>query len=106
MGLFSKTYAELSNEAIEILNQVKAKITDNSDFAWVPYNSAEELRNEIEECIDQLRMENKSSLDNTYSHFLPTATFQEHSMSNGWSAEYRELANKFDKVYKQMKSYG
>jgi len=35
--------------------------------------------------------------------FAPTGTFQEHSISNGWSNEYLALAEKFDKIYDALK---
>lgn len=103
MQLFSKTYTQLSTEAISILKIIKSKITDDSDFTWVPYTNAEDLRREIDKYVVQLEIKSGYDLEEIYSHFLPTSTFQEHSMSNAWSDEYMELAEKFDEIYKQLK---
>lgn len=104
MKLNSQTYSQLSADAIDILITIKSKITDDSDFTWVPYNDAGHLRQEIDRRINDLKLENRNALSEIYSHFLPTATFQEHSMSNGWSDEYMTLAIRFDKIYEQLKS--
>lgn len=100
MGLFKP---DSFSEAIDILNKIKPKITDTSDFASVPYASAEKLRKEIDLWIGRLNKKDKTSFEEIASHFLPTCTFQEHSNSNGWSDEYIILAKQFDNVYKRLK---
>ncbi|NOW96556.1 hypothetical protein FHW89_003229 [Mucilaginibacter sp. SG564] len=35
--------------------------------------------------------------------FAPTGTFQELSISNGWSHEYLNLAHQFDVYYEKFK---
>jgi hypothetical protein len=36
--------------------------------------------------------------------FLPTSTYQELAMSNGWSEEYLQIAEKLDSIYKRIKT--
>ena len=90
-------------DLVDIIENVKAKITDNSDIVWTGYDSAKELRNELDTYIQQLKAGNTTSLEELHKHFLPTCTFQEHSISNGWAAEYIMLSEKFDIIYARMK---
>lgn len=41
-------------ELIDILNKVKARFTDDSDLLWTSYETAKELRDELDVCIKQL----------------------------------------------------
>lgn len=91
------------NDAVEILSRIKAKITDESDLDWTPFETAEELRKEIDKFIVRLKQRDKKAMEDINIYFLPTSTFQEHAMQNGWTEEYRELAERFDKIYEQYK---
>ncbi|MBL0357772.1 MAG: hypothetical protein IPP72_13195 [Chitinophagaceae bacterium] len=88
---------------IDILLKVKKKITDDSDLMWTSYEHAATLRKEIDDFVDQLKRGDFSSLDQVNLHFLPTGTFQEHSLMNGWSDEYLQLSASFDKLYEYLK---
>lgn len=94
---------ESRREAINILLLVREKITDNSDLMWTSYETAEELREEIDKCLEGLRRIDNVILDDINYHFSPAATFQEHSLQNGWSDEYQKLAARFDELLKQLK---
>ena len=94
---------ESKREAINILLLVREKITDHSDLMWTSYETAEELREEIDKCIAGLRRNDKPILDEINYHFSPAASFQEHSLQNGWSDEYQKLAARFDELYKKLK---
>jgi hypothetical protein len=89
----------IAKEAINIINQVKTKITDESDMAWTHYDTAKQLREELELYIRQFQNGDVSSLEKVKFLFLPTATLQEHSIANGWPDEYLALAEKFDSLY-------
>lgn len=93
----------MEKEAIEILLEIKEKITNESDLMWTSYEDAKELRDEIDNYIIRIQKSDKSVFKDIYVHFLPTATFQEHSMQNGWSARYMQLAERFDKIYELNK---
>ena len=88
---------------IEILYKVKERFTDESDLLWTSYETAKELRDELDVCIEQLGKGDISCLENLNMHFLVTSTFQEHSLQNGWSKEYLELAKRFDIIYARIK---
>ena len=104
MGFFKKTHNQLLEQAIEILREIKANIRDNSDCIWTSYESSIEIRKDIDKYISELERGNTNIIDETYCHFLPTSTYQEHSMANNWTKEYHKLASKFDKIYGCLKN--
>jgi hypothetical protein len=91
------------DEIISIIEFIKSKIPDGSNMGWTPYNSPKELRDELDSYIVQLEANNKGCLDELYSHFLPTCTFQDISIPNGWPDEYLIIAERFDKLYYAIK---
>ncbi|MCF6403127.1 hypothetical protein L3C95_09595 [Chitinophaga filiformis] len=95
----------LITELISILTIVKEKITDDSDLIWTSYETHIELREEIDRCIYQLQQNHERILDEIKIHFAPTSVFQEQAMSNGWTEEYRALAERFDDVYELLNRY-
>ncbi len=89
----------MTNVLIEIVKQIKDKFTDDSDMLWTSYDSAKEVRDELEGFIVQLADGNTSCLESLSFHFAPTSTFQEHSTQNNWANEYLDLAKRFDEIY-------
>lgn len=92
------------NELFSIMESAKEKISDDSDVVWTGYNTARELRDEIDLYVNQIKSGNFNGLEELYKHFFPTCTFQEHSISNGWMDEYINLAERFDKIYYAFKN--
>ena len=90
-------------QIIEIIKTVRQKITDNTDVIWAGYDSATELQEEIDRDLEELVNGNLEKLDSFKTHFLPTATFQEVSLSNGWGDELLLLAEEYDKLYEKLK---
>lgn len=82
---------------IEIIKIIDSKITNETDVIWAGYDSPDELKNEIRSDLEALIGGDLSRLEKFRIHFAPTSTFQELSMSNGWSNEYLQLAKEFDK---------
>jgi len=91
------------SELILLLEKIKHKISDDSGVIATRYNSARNLRNKIEDHISKLKSDDLTSIFALNMLFAPTGTFQEHSISNGWSNEYLALAEKFDKIYDALK---
>ncbi|MGG9962381.1 hypothetical protein [Ferruginibacter sp. SUN106] len=104
MNLLTKSYEQLVTEVIQILVKVKNNIRDNSDCIWTYYETPEQMRSEIDKYILELEKGSTMFLDKIYMHFAPTAAYQEHSIANGWSDEYLELAGRFDKIYEVIKT--
>ncbi len=94
----------MTHELIHIIVKVKERFTDDSDMVWTSYETAKEVRGALDACIAQLNQGDKRCLENLNMHFLPTSTFQEHSLQNGWSNEYMRLSEKFDSIYAKLKS--
>ena len=90
-------------QLIRIINTVKSKITDDTDVVWAGYDNPDELREDIENDLKELKAGDLDKLDTFKAHFLPTATFQEVSLSNGWGDEFLLLAEKYDKLYEKTK---
>ena len=95
---------EKANQLISILEQVKSYITDDSNMAW-SYQSAKELRFELEDYISRIQNLNFDNLDSLKRSFLPTCTFQEHSIWNGWGEEFLKLASEFDEIYNEINNF-
>jgi hypothetical protein len=89
----------MNQELFDIVNKVIDKISDDSDMTWTRYDTAKQLRDELELHMQKLQIGDMSSLEKIKLMFLPTATLQEHSISNGWPDEYLALAEKFENVY-------
>ena len=89
----------LNKELINILEEIKKEITDDSDLLWTSYKTPDELRVEIDSFIFRSHQKDITVLKDIYIHFLPTSTFQEHAIQNGWSKKYMLLSDKFDKIY-------
>ena len=64
-----------------------------------------ELNSEINSIILRLEQQDIKAISDVYLHFLPTSTFQEHSMMNNWIEKYMKLAEKFDHIYERNKNY-
>ena len=93
----------LIDELIDILEKVQANITDESDMVWTQYNTPKELWDELDTYIRELKDGSTMGIKRIYMLFLPTATLQEHSMSNGWADEYLKLSERFDELYSNDK---
>ncbi len=93
----------MTKDLTEILKEIREKVTDDSDLMWTSFETADELRKEIDKLVLRLNSNDKNVLKDIYVHFLPTYTFQEHSMQNGWSEEYMKFAEQFDRIYKSQK---
>jgi hypothetical protein len=95
----------MTQELIDVIKKVKERITDNSDMVWTSYDSAKELRNELERYIEELQTGDIRCIEKLQMFFLPTASLQEHSISNGWTDEYMRLSENFDRLYVAKKNH-
>lgn len=92
----------MTKELISLLENVKQKITDDSNVINTGYNSATDLRNKIDDHIRMLKSYDLTSLFDLNILFAPTGSLQEHSISNGWPDEYLQLSEQFDKIYYRL----
>ncbi len=90
-------------ELIEIIKNLKGKITDDSDMGWTGYQDSKQLRDDLETYILELQAGNATSIEKIKTLLLPTGTLQEHSISNGWGDEFLDLSERFDQLYMTIK---
>jgi hypothetical protein len=86
----------MTDELINIIERIKEKITNDSDMVGTRYDTPVQLREELDQCSQQLKQRNKRVIKNLSELFAPTGSLQEHSISNGWSEEFLKLAKQFD----------
>ena len=67
----------VDREIIDLLTEIKTRITDDSDVVWTRFNTIDELRGHIDDCISRLRQGDKDVLSDINIDFAPTSTFQE-----------------------------
>lgn len=91
-------YKDFQNIA-GILIQIKSYISSDSDMVWAGYDNADQFIEELNKHIQYIQNCSFIVLSDIHVNFLPTCTYQEISISNGWSDEYINLSNKFDKIY-------
>jgi hypothetical protein len=87
----------------EILLALKSKINSETDTIWAGFDSAELFLKELSQDIEKIRCCDFTTLEKVNIDFAVTSTYQELSISNGWSDEYLKLAEKFDRVYEEIK---
>lgn len=87
-----------------LISKIQTYITDDSDSVWTSYDSPQELREELEEAKQQLKNNDSRCLEQLNILFAPTGSLQEHSLSNGWSKEFIQLATEFDTLHDTLKN--
>ena len=97
-----KNQKEFFSIGAEVLNEARTYITDSSNFDWVPFNSAEEMRKLLDDYTLRIKNGDINAVRSAYDLFLPTGAIQEHAISNGWTDKYMKLANRFDEVYREL----
>ena len=91
---------ELATEQLlDILGQVQARITDDSDVVWTRFDTPAAMRAELASYSEQLEKGHFSRLGGLDLLFAPTGSLQEHSISNGWGDEFIRLSTLFDSAY-------
>lgn len=87
----------------EIVANIKSRINDETDTVWSGFDNTEVLTKELDSDQKQLELLDFDALEKVMVEFLPTSTYQELAMSNGWSDEYLQIAEKFDSIHKRIK---
>ena len=86
----------------EILKQIKSFVSQDTDTVWAGFDNADKFLEELNYDIEKIENCDYKTLEKVHVEFLPTCTYQELSMSNGWSEKYLKLSTDFDKVYERM----
>ncbi len=89
-------------EVSKIVAIIKSKIYDETDTLWAGFDNTEVLLKELDSDQKQIELLNFDTLEKIMVEFLPTNTYQELAMSNGWGDEYLQIAEKFDSIHKRI----
>jgi len=95
-------YSDFKEVSIIVAN-IKLRINDETDTVWAGFENTEALIKELDYDKKQIELLDFDTLEKIKVEFLPTSTYQELAMSNGWSDEYIQIANKFDSIHKRIK---
>lgn len=86
-----------------LLKSIKSKIDlKRTVTAWAGFDSAELLMKDIECDLKQLELLDFETLEKVKLDFLPTSTYQELALTNGWISDYMMQAEEFDVMYKSI----
>ena len=85
---------------IEIIKDLVKQ--QGTNLLWTHYDSKEEVIDELERHIMLLQKEDFSKINELILLFAPTSDLQELSISNGWGKQFVEIAEKFDKIIKEI----
>jgi hypothetical protein len=96
---FYKQFQSVGN----ILVVVKSRIYEDSNTAWTNYTSPQEIVDEVDSYIENIRYCSFEALEKVSTNFLPTGIYHELAASNGWADLYLALAEDFDKAYTLIK---
>jgi hypothetical protein len=69
---------------------------EGNAYSWSSWNDREQALAEIDSILSQLE---NGSVPDIEVLFAPTGPIQEVSMSSGWSLDFLNLAERFDKAY-------
>lgn len=94
-------YKDFQN-VVDILRQIKKNIKADTDIVWARFDSLENCLADLNQDISNIKNCNFVTLDKVQSEFLPTSTYQEISITNGWGNDYIKLSNDFDKLYNKL----
>ncbi len=99
----NRTYEEhLAFDVIEILNNIKVRVDPDTDIVWTRFDSVEELIVLINSYIVRVTSGDTDVYKELKSEFLPTASFQDLSISNGWGEEFLDMAEQYDEIYRRV----
>lgn len=96
-------YFDDFQKVAELLLQIKSCITEESDTVWAGFDNVDAFLEELNKGIENIQACDFQTLKKIHIEFLPTCTYQELSLSNGWSDVYLQLAIEFDAIYERLK---
>lgn len=95
---------EIAKRLIDIINDVKIYILDDSDMTYCYYETPKDFIIELDKYIQEIQRGNMKVIDDLSVEFAVTSSLQEHSMGNGWSDEFILIADKFDVIERLIKN--
>ena len=94
---------EKISAVIKILKNLKRIIeTRETNIIYSTFDSIEDLIFDIDTHIQKLNDEDFSKIDDLILLFAPTSDLQEISISSGWSKQFLDISERFDRVIKDL----
>lgn len=90
-------------EVSEIISVIKSKVTSETNTTWSGFENVEVLLKELDSYQNQIELLDFETLDKIMIEFLPTGTFQELAITNGWHDDYLRIAEQLDTLYNRIK---
>jgi hypothetical protein len=88
----------------EILIRIRDRVDLKTDVVWAGFDNPKQLIDELSIDIKKIRECDAEALSKIYTEFLPTCTYQELAMTNGWGNDYLKLADQFDYYHKKIRA--
>lgn len=85
-----------------ILSAIELLSLERNDLSWSGWESQNEAIDEFRVILELVERKQIPPRLNVSILFAPTGPLQEVSISSGWSDTYLKLAERFDKVEKQI----
>ena len=90
-------------EAISLLESMRSYILDDAELMWTSYQSAAEVRQELDGCIEGIRKLDPKVIERTATFFIPSSDFQNMALDSGWGDTFLIFAERYDKLYLELK---
>jgi hypothetical protein len=90
-------------EAISLLESMRSYIQDDAELMWTSYQSTVEVRQEIDGCMEGIRKLDLKAIERAATFFIPTGDFQNMALDSGWGDVFLIFAERYDKVYVELK---
>ena len=90
-------------EFVSNTREVLSRIDPNADVILTSFETADQLKKEIDRDLQQLEQGNLDYLQQVYLHFLPTSTFQEIYIDEKWEIEMLDFCARMDELYARLK---
>jgi hypothetical protein len=88
-----------------ILETIKSYTVKDTDVIWAGYDNVDDFLTELNEYIEQMNSCDFDALGKLELNFVPTSSYQELSISNGWGDYFLKLANQFDTLAEKLKKH-
>lgn len=86
----------------EILKHIESYTNADSETGFSSFESTKQFLDDLNQDIINIENCDFSTLGKVNIEFLPTSTYQEISISNGWSETYIKLSKDFDELFKKL----
>ncbi len=83
-------------QIIAVLKEIDALINDQTDISETAYDSATEIKEDLEIFIECLEDGMYECIDDLSIHFLPQSTFNALALQNGYLDKYQEWNSIFE----------